>query len=154
MAKKRPRIKPRRPWNRVRAGLAREHVEYWRGRLFKNTFTYKGRRFHVNHWSVKIQHRGARKTFSLRAEDPTQAATEASRLYKTILTRGWRSLSQDGNTRDESVEVGALVAPRENTSDAEHWTERLLHRKYTEKLHANAQRELSVHIQHTGISHY
>ena len=65
MAKKRPRIKPRRPWNRVRAELAREHVEYWRGRLFKNTFTYKGRRFHVNHWSVKIQHRGARKTLQL-----------------------------------------------------------------------------------------
>src|SRR5438477_9634798 len=119
MAKKRPRINPRRAWNRVRAGLTRKQVKYWRDRLFRNTFTYKGKRFQVNHWCVKIQHRGARRTFSLRADDPAQAATEASRLYKTILTRGWGSLSRDANTRDESGAVAALVAPCENTSDAE-----------------------------------
>lgn len=60
--------------------------EYWAERIYKNTFTYHGDSREVRYWSVKIQHLGARKTFSLRAIDVKQAATEACSLYKAIVS--------------------------------------------------------------------
>src|SRR5436305_13975193 len=91
MGKKRPRAIRQR---RARRGQIRSKMapEYWRERLFRNSFTYQGDRHEVRHWSVKIQHVGARKTFSLRAIDVKQAATEACGLYKAIVNRGWDSV--------------------------------------------------------------
>src|SRR5688500_1467370 len=53
---------------------------YWRRRLFKNSYTYKGRLARVRSWSVKLQHRGQRRTFSLTASRKDKAAQEAHEL--------------------------------------------------------------------------
>src|ERR1051326_4236954 len=90
MGKKRPRV-ARRSAKRDRPPSKAE-PEYWKDRLFRNSFTYRGDRHEVRHWSVKIQHLGARKTFSLRAADEKQAAAEACGIYKAILNRGWESV--------------------------------------------------------------
>jgi len=156
MVKKRPRSGARLRAPDSGQLLPRETLEYWRERLFRNTFTYKGRRFEVNHWSVKIQHRGRRKTFSLPAGDPAQAAIEARELYKRIVNRGWDSLSTDA----ASMEPLAAAAPNPehkplvDNFDANYWADRLVYRKYAEELHANARPELSVRMHHVGISHY
>src|SRR5438270_9484570 len=97
MAKKRPSIKTRGLSNRTRLLPGRRDPKYWRSRLFRNTFTYRGRRFQVNHWSVKIQHLGTRKTFSLGADNQAQAAIDACQLYQAIVTGGWRSLPRRSN---------------------------------------------------------
>lgn len=126
---------------------------YWRNRLFRNTFTNRGKRFQVNHWSVKIQHLGTRKTFSLGASDPVKAAAEACRLYRAILTRGWESAAtRTGN----KLRAFSAHAPRnvKEVCDVHYWTERLIHRKYTEKFHPNLEREFSVRIHHAGVSYY
>jgi hypothetical protein len=83
---------------------------YWRGRLFRNTFTYKGQRIEVNGWSAKIQLYGRRKTFSLSSSDPTRAAEEACRIYQTILAQGWEAVADHrtlGGSRDISGQESA-----------------------------------------------
>ncbi len=155
MVKKRPRTKSSRSLKKSRPH-SKLDPKYWRDRLFRNTFTYNGHRFQVNHWSVKIQQRGARKTFSLRAGHRDRAAIEACQLYETILTQGWESLGGRGfgKTSEINPSPGVLPGAGENRSDPEYWAQRLIHRKYTEAFHANADRELSVRIDYAGNSHY
>src|SRR5690242_3184532 len=99
MVKKRPRA------IRLRRGQIHSKMEpeYWRDRLFRNSFTYQGDRHEVRHWSVKIQHFGTRKTFSLRAIDEKQAATEACGLYKAIVNRGWEKVIAERADKNPNV---------------------------------------------------
>jgi DNA-binding NarL/FixJ family response regulator len=129
---------------------------YWRDRLFRNTFTYKGHLCLINHWSVKIQHLGTRKTFSLQAIAIAEAAAEACQLYKAIITRGWESVFASGKGRDleSRPPPSALAAPETTGFGTSYWTPRLIHRKYTEAFRPTADRELSVRIDHAGASHY
>ena len=90
---------------------------YWRDRLFRNTFTYKGRLRQVNHWSVKIQHLGTRKTFSLRATASKAAAAEACHLYKTIVTRRWESVDAPGNGKNPVFRASSGAAAAAEAND-------------------------------------
>ena len=155
MFKKRPSSIPNKGSGFSRKLQSKAEPEYWQRRLFRNTFTFHGKRFQVNHWSVKIQHHGKRKTFSLRPSDPAKAAAEACRLYRAILTRGWES----GAIHEAGNDLRSSSAPRisqtvTKDSSAQYWTERLIYRKYTEKLHPSLEREFSVQIQHKRTSHY
>src|SRR6266850_215634 len=155
MVKKRPRA-IRRSSTAVSGPPSRNEPKYWRDRLYRNTFTYRGNRYEVGHWSVKIQHLGTRKTFSLRATDLHQAAVEACKLYKAIVTRGWQSLISGSNGKEGKLRSWPEVidVPREDGPAASYWEQRLIHRKYTETLHPSAERELSVRIDHRGTGHY
>src|SRR5438445_3168424 len=154
MVKKRPRTTSGRSVKIARS-CSKMHPKYWGDRLFRNTFTYNGQRFQVNHWSVKIQQQGIRKTFSLRAGSRDQAAIEASQLYERIVTRGWESLQVRANGKvSESNLCPGLQPVTNHRFDAEYWGERLIHRKYTEGFHPKTDCELSVRIDHTGNSHY
>src|SRR5882672_2810390 len=155
MGKKRPRAN--RPGRSVR-GRSRSKMEpeYWQARLFKNSFTYRGDRHEVRHWSVKIQHFGIRKTFSLRAIDQKQAATEACGLYKAIVNQGWETVIAE--RMEKTAEAGAatngVASATRNRNDVGYWTQRLIHRKYTETFRPNAEREFSVRVEHAGTSYY
>src|SRR5882724_7426369 len=137
MVKKRPRTKSSRSLKKSRPH-SKLDPKYWRDRLFRNTFTYNGHRFEVNHWSVKIQQQGIRKTFSLRAGHRDQAAIEACRLYETIVSRGWQGLAipANGKALESSISPGVPTTADENRFSAEYWSQRLIHRKYTEAFHA------------------
>ena len=155
MGKKRPRaIRRRRPvHSRFRSKM---EPEYWRDRLFKNSFTYRGDRHEVRHWSVKIQHFGTRKTFSLRAIDEKQAATEACGLYKAIVNCGWERVIAERADKNAEAQQGAneVASPKQNGNDANYWAQRLIHRKYTQTFRPNAEREFSVRVEHAGTSYY
>src|SRR5882672_5883007 len=154
MAKKRPRTRSSGSLKKS-PPRTKSDPKYWRDRLFRNTFTYNGDRFQVNHWSVKIQQRGIRKTFSLRAGHRGQAAIEACQLYETIVTRGWEGLPVPANSKAPESNPSPDLPPVANHRfDAEYWGQRLIHRKYTEAFNANVDRELSVRIDHAGNSHY
>src|SRR5438309_2086035 len=56
----------------------------WQSRVFKNSFTRKGRRFRVKRWSVKIQFQGQRRSFSLAGTGREAAALEAEAIHNTI----------------------------------------------------------------------
>src|SRR5881394_2756683 len=60
-----------------------ERLSHWQQRVFRNTFTRKGRLFRVKRWSVKIQFQGQRRTLSLRARTRLAAAREARTLHQT-----------------------------------------------------------------------
>lgn len=131
-------------------------VDYWHGRLFKNTFTYKGKRFRANSWSVKIQHLGKRKTFSLSFSHRAGAAQEAWQIYQTILAHGWEAVA-DHRARirvPAKDTTGAMNAGAAIGADDEYWKRRLIHRKYLEPPNSQVDRELSVRIEHGRTSHY
>lgn len=154
MGKKRPRIIRRR-------GTARSPIRskmdsgYWRGRLFRNSFTYRGDRHQVRHWSVKIQHLGARKTFSLRAISQKHAAAEACAIYKAIVHRGWESVIAERSDKgaDARLDINNSSAA-ESGADPSYWAPRLIHRKYGETFRSNAERDFSVRVEHAGTSFY
>src|SRR5438132_979227 len=126
MVKKRPSVARRHSLPSSRRPRSKMEAAYWRGRLFRNTFTHNGDRFQVNHWSVKIQHLRARKTFSLQAGDRARAAVEACRLYKTILSRGWEEATAPGIGRlsDRSSTLKGPADSLENGFEADYWAPR------------------------------
>src|SRR5436309_14132060 len=132
MVKKRPRISSSCSLKESHP-LSKLDPKYWRDRLFRNSFTYNGHRFQVNHWSVKIQQQGIRKTFSLRAGRRGQAAIEACQLYERIVTRGWEGLTTrcKGKGLESDLSPGVLPTPGQNAFDPDYWSQRLIHRKYT-----------------------
>src|SRR6266404_4501380 len=113
MVKKRPRAISRHPLKQANL-LSKSDPKYWRSRLFRNSFTYNGHRSRVNHWSVKIQQQGIRKTFSLRAGPRDQAAIEACRLYETIVTRGWEGLAVPANGKASESSISPEFPPVAN----------------------------------------
>jgi len=158
MAKKRPRGKSARGLS-SRAAASRTQPDYWRQRLFRNSFTYRGKRHEVGHWSVKIQHQGQRKTFSLRDTDPALAARQACDLYKAIVTSGWDSalaLSINGDVEQNNQ----TTLRREKSGigvgfDSRYWSQRLVHRKYTEPFRSgDAAGEFSVRIEYAETSRF
>jgi DNA-binding NarL/FixJ family response regulator len=58
---------------------------YWERRLFQNSYTRNGRTRRVRRWSVKIQHAGVRRTFSLGPTGRIGAARAALALYRALL---------------------------------------------------------------------
>src|SRR5690349_7363924 len=106
MAKKRPRVQTARHSGQP-TKTSKTEPEYWRQRLFKNSFTYRGKRCEVGHWSVKIQHQGHRKTFSLRDTDPSVAARQACDLYQAIVMGGWERFLSSNRHPEQSEEPGS-----------------------------------------------
>jgi DNA-binding NarL/FixJ family response regulator len=137
MSKKRPRPILGRQQNKLQPG-------YWRGRLFRNSFTYKGKRKTVPHWCVKIQYLHCRKTFALKNRSVEKAAAEACKLYDRLLDEGWDAIDRQWKRERLSSQK----------FEEDYWAERLIHREYTAELHPTARSELSVRIEHEGTSHY
>jgi DNA-binding NarL/FixJ family response regulator len=155
MSKKRPRTIGRLTYYSTPAASKME-PKYWRERLFKSSYTYKGRQFRVRTWSIKIQHLGRRKAFSLRSSDRRQAAAEACQLYRTIVNQGWERADDQGGQRGAptSIPLGQAAALELDRFDRDFWAQRLIHREYTMTLDLAPVRELSVRVDHQGTSHY
>jgi DNA-binding NarL/FixJ family response regulator len=95
----------------------------------------------VSGWSVKIQHRGVRRTISLRSRNRKAAALEARTLHQTIISKGWEA---------------ALAADVANThelppGDPRYWRPRLVQRKRPGSARENA---IAARIEHQGTSYY
>lgn len=145
VSKKRPRISN---------GVSKRDPAYWRERIYKNAFTYKGKHVEVRSWSVKIQLLGKRKAFTLTSATPAQAADEACELYHTILKQGWDALTHRqsaGSRRDVSESLGSSDSV---PTELEYWKPRLIQRKYPELAQPESNREFSVRIEHARTAHY
>jgi DNA-binding NarL/FixJ family response regulator len=110
----------------------------------------------VRHWSVKIQHLGTRKSFSLRAINEKEAAAEACGIYKAVVTRGWNTVDRAQTEKNAlgRFKSNGAASSKQNGFHETYWMHRLIHRKYAEMLQANGDREISVRIDHAGTSHY
>lgn len=67
----------------------RYHVDYWRRRLFKKTYTSGGRRRLVEEWSIRLQHLGRREAFALGSKNAAAAATKAKEIATYLEANGW-----------------------------------------------------------------
>lgn len=143
-----------------RLRTARRHSKqepaFWRERLFKNRYTYRGRPAEVRSWSVKFQLFGKRKSFTLAAEERAAAADEACQLYRAILEQGWEAMAsaRAGTSRHSRLLPGRGVSPSASRQDCEYWKRRLIHRKYSEPNQARGDPEFSVWIDHARTGHY
>lgn len=156
MVKKRPRQRASRDSHRAAVPPASKlEAAYWVHRLFRNTYTYKGRRRAVMAWSVKIQLFGRRKTFTLRSSDRKRASVEACEIYQVLSTQGWEAVDRLGPdlgpglspTFDSSAHAGA-------TLNEHQWKQRLIQRPYPKSDAPGPEREWSVRIEHAGVSSY
>jgi len=123
--------------------------------VFKNSYTYRGRRFTVKRWSVKIQHGRIRRTFSLGAKNRTAAAIEAQAIYQTIVTQGWDAVSPPERGRGGSLppdsEAESESLPK---TDLRYWKRRLLLRRHPSPTNPSLNAGLSARIEHAGLNHY
>ena len=117
---------------------------YWRHRLFKNSYTHKGRLARVRHWSVKLQHRGERRTFSLRASRKDDAAREAYVLYQKLWREGWEAVGPERSRLQ-------AVVPKSN---AAFWKQRLVRRPHHDPTAPVPANGFSVRIVHEGAAWY
>ncbi len=119
----------------------------WEERLFRNSYTRGGQRFFLEGWSVKIQHQGRRRTFSLGTVDKVAAAAKAKAIYENIVTRGWEAVARERVSRSATAQT--LMSPGENI-----WRERLLVRRYRFPPSEEAENDLSVKIDHEGVGYW
>jgi len=144
--------------NRPRASAlpSKREPAYWRQRLFKNSFTYQGKRVEVRSWSVKIQLFGKRKTFSLSSRHRAQAAEEACQIYQTLIEHGWEATNHSHleHGSQSRVAAGSRISPASIRFDGAYWIHRLILRKYPEPLQSPAKSEFSIRIEHARSRQY
>jgi DNA-binding NarL/FixJ family response regulator len=128
---------------------------HWRKRVFKNTYTRDGRCIEVKNWSVKIQHQGTRRTFSLAAGSRAAAAVEAQAIYQTIVTQGWDAAVSNArhHLRDRQSGDAATDAALPKT-DIRYWTRRLIRRRHWSPRSPTPAGELSARVEHSGFGYY
>ncbi len=156
MSKQRPSSVSARPAALTRKPRAvRAPAGYWRKRVFKNTYTRAGHCIQLRGWSVKIQHQGTRRTFSLEAKSRAAAAIEAQAIYQTLVTQGWDAVAPGprhaGNVPGAGGDGKEQSWPR---TDLHYWKRRLLRRRHASPTIPSASRELSVRIDHAGTGHH
>ena len=153
MSKKRPRDP--KLWNvSTTPPDSKFDPAYWARRLFRSRYTYQGTSKQVRHWSVKIQHRGRRATFSLMSSARSQAAREAGRLYQALRTHGWAATSRLAVRWAGTSSTAGEIVPSAARLKLSYWEQRLIRREYTMNLHPDAQPELSVRVEHEGLGYY
>jgi DNA-binding NarL/FixJ family response regulator len=151
MSKKRPR--------ETRAGFGPRRdaasATHWRRRVFKNSYTYRGRRVPVRHWSVKIQHQRVRRTVALVAKSRAAAAIEAQAVHQTILTQGWGAVTPPERRAGGVPGRGIGARPEALArTDVRYWKPRLLRRRQPFPTDAAFGVGLSTRIEHAGTSQY
>src|SRR5438876_4373267 len=132
-----------------------DSAAFWRRRVFRNSYTRNGCSMRVKRWSVKIQHQGKRRTFTLATASRSEAAREARSIYQIIRAKGWEAATQTCGrpglslTRKPSGGNQAALSK----FDACYWQERLIRRKYVDAGLTQAN-EFSVRMEHEGVDHY
>jgi DNA-binding NarL/FixJ family response regulator len=141
---------------RAAALPSKREPAYWRQRLFKNSFTYRGQRVEVRSWSVKIQFFGKRKTFSLGSRHCARAAEEACQIYQTLIEHGWEATNhkQVAHGSPSRAASDSRKSPASIPFDGAYWMHRLILRKYPEPLQSPAKSQFSIRIEHARTWQY
>src|SRR4051812_43670546 len=71
---------------------AKTDSRHWGPRLFRNTFTKDGVVHETAAWCIKLAYAGRRETINLGTGNQGSAATEAAKIYKLLLSKGWNAV--------------------------------------------------------------
>src|SRR5712675_525236 len=130
MSKIRPRVSPTKSRASALSSLRTIPLaRAWYQRVFKNFYTYRGRRIDMKRWSVKIQHQRVRRTFTLTAQNRASAAVEAQGIYQAIITHGWEAVTPPAPRRRGSFPTGGGAEADLPKTDIRFWKRRLLRRQ-------------------------
>ena len=77
-----------RPRQSATRSRDKSHADYWKQRLFRNSYSQDGTVIECGNLAVKIQHRGQRETFALKSSNRDMAAREAREIYTYALANG------------------------------------------------------------------
>jgi DNA-binding NarL/FixJ family response regulator len=156
MSKKWPRIETHSRTGETISPLDKLQPTYWQQRLFRNSYSYKGRRVEVSNWAVKIQHRGRRKTFSLGAANSRRAAREACELFRAILKAdSLEGFPAPWTRRPETIpDTQVESKPTALKSSPQYWEQRLILREYAMRQKSNITPPYAVRIDHEGFGSY
>jgi len=137
----------------VRVGVGRAD---WARRVFKNSYTRGGRRTRLRGWSVKFQHQGTRRTFSLAASTRDAAAIEAQAIYQTLVTEGWDAAVRAHSSPGRRASLLNHLAARQYwpRTDLRYWKQRVVVRRYASPLRPGHGGEYSARIEHAGMGCY
>ena len=69
--------------------LSRTHVDYWKPRVFRRTYTQNNERREINDLYVRIQHGGRREFFALTTTNRDVAARKAVEIVTFLKANGW-----------------------------------------------------------------
>lgn len=95
------------------ASATRFHVDFWKERLYRKTYTRDGRSHEVPEWSVRLQHLGRREAFALDTANASAAATKAKEIATFLDANGWEAtlakFKPDPFKRAEVCTVGEFL---------------------------------------------
>src|SRR5665213_4317970 len=96
------------------AGPSRFHVDYWKERLYRKTFTRDGECREVPEWSVRLQHLGRREAFALGTANAVVAASKAKEISTFLEANGWgptlAKFKPAMNVKPDVCTVGGFLA--------------------------------------------
>lgn len=73
------------------------HAGYWKSRLERRSYSYRGVLHEIGGWSVRMHHLGIRRSFDLGTASKEEAASKALEIYLSLVAKGWdATLSQAG----------------------------------------------------------
>ena len=118
--------------NKVRADSPKNTRRYWSQRLHQAAYTRSGVAHKVRHWSIKIQHRGIRRSISLATISRSLAAQRAHQIYESIQSLGWQAAEDQihqilGETAPHPEKT---APPTAGTRTSSFWKQRLSQRSY------------------------
>lgn len=114
---------------------SKTHVDYWKRRIFKSSYTRDGKTHVVDEYAIKIQHRGIRKTFTLGTSNKDAAAAKARDIFALVNgENGWeRALAKFDPAMAVSLKtatVGEFLAQVKAVSDLRAVTCEIYSRKF------------------------
>ena len=102
------------------ASQSRFHVDYWKERLYRKTFTRDGVRHEVPEWSVRLQHIGRREAFALGSGNASAAAVRAKEIATYLEANGWAvtlaKFKPDPVAKADVCTVGEFLADVQSSS--------------------------------------
>ncbi|MDA7680252.1 response regulator transcription factor [bacterium] len=157
MAKQRPsKAEELIKLSKVRAEPPKNSTRYWSQRLHQAAYTRSGVAHKVRHWSIKIQHRGIRRSISLATISRSLAAQRALQVYESIQSLGWQAAEDQIHLilGETPPQPGETALPRKGTRTNGFWKQRLSQRSYLEEAGLQGGQQWSVRIESGGINDY
>lgn len=91
-----------------RPTLSRFHVDHWKDRIYRKTYTRDGKRHEVPEWSVRLQHGGRREAFALGTANASAAAAKAKDIAGFLDANGWEPTLAKFKTRSTTTSAATV----------------------------------------------
>ena len=131
-------------------------MSYWRQRLQKASYSRGGKTHRVRHWSIKIQHRGIRRSIPLATSSSRLATERAHAIFKAVSLRGWQGADTIIQEFNQTTEPRTTPAGRKSRGarTSSFWKERLIRRSYLKEAGADSSNQWSVRLEREGANEF